>query len=216
MIVVTYKQSERSESINMLSNQEMCLLRDKEAYRLTGTFRYNREYARCVIESGCAGLSLTIASNYSGVVLIDFIRIFWAISRYWRIAREIGEFRNRVVENAYNNGVPTFPILDLMTQKYYWVEANVAKIDEMRRITIAFLSDAKVAQLFYDASQSENKEERYHAITLDIDARYRQTMDRLWDIQRRRCCYNSSPANIDQEQRAMQENTTGGITDGYR
>ncbi|MEN6593396.1 MAG: hypothetical protein ABFC31_00410 [Clostridiaceae bacterium] len=200
----------------MLSNQEMCSLQDNEAYCLTERFRYNRKYARCVIESGCAGLSLSIASNSSGVVLIDFIRIFWAISKYWRIAREIGEFRNRVIENAYNYDVPTFPILDLMTQKYYWVEANVAKMDEMRRITIDFLSDAKIAQLFYDASSLANKGESYIAIALDIDARYRLAMDHLWDIERRQCCYHSSPTNIDQEQRAMQENTTGGITDGYK
>lgn len=168
----------------MLSNQEMCSLRNNDSYILTYSFDYNRKYAKSIIESGGADLALAIGANVSLSCVINLRRIFWLVFRYWQMAKEIGEFRNRVIENAFNNGVETYPVLDLISNEYLWVEARVDKMIRMRRITATFLSDSRIAQLFYDNSHLENKEEVYKRISLEIDIRFKEAINILWSGER--------------------------------
>lgn len=168
----------------MLSNQEMCSLRNDDSYILTYSYNYNRKYAKPIIESGGAYLALSIGANGSLSCSVDLRRIIWLVLKCWFIAKEIGEFRNIVIENAFNTGVNTSPILDLIASEYWWVEARADKMSKMRKITAAFLSDSRVAQLFYDKSHLENKEEVYKRISLDIDIRFKEAIDFLRGAER--------------------------------
>jgi len=199
----------------MFTPDEMDALCNNEIYRSTRKFLYNRKFARNVIRYGCGGISLSVAANGDITGMIDFIRLFWGIAKYWLIAKEIGWFRNRIIENAYSKCTRKCPIWELVTSEYLWVEDNVEKIIQMKNITTVFLTDPKIVKLFCDSTNAANKEERFVEISEKISERFDEYIDRLKAYAMRKLSDSSFSCSIEDIRAALKKGTSGGITDDH-
>jgi len=145
----------------MLTNTEMNQLRMDINYKKTLSFRYNYNYACNTINAGHSDIAATLCSDGSLSFNASLIRIFWLLSKLVRISREIGAFRNLVIENVFNTQVLRIPIKDFISSQYRWVEPSISKMKDMKSYSSIFLSDSKVAELFYTHTNQPMKHQAY-------------------------------------------------------
>lgn len=157
----------------MLSSEEMSALQEDETYRATRSWKYNWRYAKRALNLGFNELALHSPRDKDRCSATGFQRLLWPISKRWVIAKEIGQFRNDVIENAFTPGVRKLDFEQILSKgDYIWMELDAKKLKFIREITILFLADIQVSAALYHYSHILKKEEEYRKIEKEIEEQY--------------------------------------------
>lgn len=198
----------------MLTNTEMNQLRGDRNYKKTLSFFYNCRFASNTINTGHSDIAATLCSDGSLSFSASLIRAFWLISKLVRISREIGAFRNLVIENIFNSQVLKIPIRDFISSQYRWVEPSISKMRDMRSYTSIFLSDSRVAEVFYTHSKHPMKHEVYIEYSQMVIDSYNSYIEWLARETLRKYRDNFREYTAKDVQAAMISSLEGKITDG--
>lgn len=164
----------------MLSSEEMSALQEDETYRATRSWKYNWRYAKRALNLGFNELALHSPRDNDRCSATGFQRLLWPISKRWVIAKEIGQFRNDVIENAFTPGVRKLDFEQILSKgDYIWMELDAKKLKFIREITILFLADIQVSAALYHYSHILKKEEEYRKIEKEIE---KQCTKLIWKL----------------------------------
>lgn len=163
----------------MLTHKNLRDLKKDDEYVNTLSVRYNLNYALSTIKAGHGNASVTINTDGSVSAGIDFARIVWVVFKAAYISKEIGQFRNLIIENTFNYEAHQCEFNDFINSSYHWVDKNADKIRDLKSYTARFLSDSSIAILFIEYSSSSNKELRYKDLTKRVLERYDEYIEKL-------------------------------------
>ena len=136
----------------MLSVSQINKLRDNKEYKKTKGVMYNWEQSKAVCSSEDFSISVDIWVNgvsYKQLHMLGKVMIWF--SKRLTIAKEIGKYRNKVIERILDSSIPDdFDICDLITPDYKWVANKVHKLNHIKIFTTDFITDSRIQVIMFD------------------------------------------------------------------
>lgn len=147
----------------MLTTDQMKMLQNDKEYKKTRGYFYNWKFAKGIVLSPDFNIKIDFSVNgntYSSLSICQKVFIF--LVKRFIIAKEIGNFRNEIVENILNSSIELSKIdlKDYIREDMKWVSFEEQKIENIRNITVKFVETVDIQIIFFKITELDDKDER--------------------------------------------------------
>jgi hypothetical protein len=171
----------------MLTAEQICSLTKHKQYKKTKGIRYNWKNSNGIVSLPEFSMFDISIGGKPWMQAAIFWKILVFLFKRCIIAREVGHYRNAVIERIIDSSIgEDDDICDLMTPGMKWVAADSRKMAQIKSITSRFIKDPKNQQIFFEAARlGSNPLQRKDFIDNIVDKLNRVFDNKIADLQRK-------------------------------